>query len=326
MKMLRLCYFLLLTMPSVVASQASAEVRVALVIGNGAYVNAPTLPNPPNDARDVGAALQRDGFQTTVLTDLEKNKMEDATIAFAKAARDADVAIFYYSGHALQFAGVNYLAPIDIKLADEADLRRMVRVDEVVSDLQQAKSLRILVLDACRDNPLADQLKRSIATTRALSLQSGLAKIDAQGVILSYATQAGRTAEDGSGRNSPYTQAFLRHIEDQEEIGTIFRRISNDVYDSTSQKQLPELSLSITGEFYLRGRVQAAPIEAPHQDLVPDSSIKAQINAPESTKYLVIHDNTQARRGPDECCRPVQACGTITGDGTCRVQFELFQS
>jgi hypothetical protein len=149
------------------------------------------------------------------------------------------------------------LAPVDVKLTDEADLRRMVRVDDIVADLQQAKNLRILVLDACRDNPLAEELKRSIGTTRALPLQRGLAKIDSpQGMIIGYATQAGRTADDGTGRNSPYSAAFLRHIEEQEEIGTVFRRISADVYRATNQTQLPELSLSLIGEFYLRGKLE----------------------------------------------------------------------
>jgi uncharacterized caspase-like protein len=233
-----------------------AETRVALVIGNGAYKNAPRLFNPRNDAEDVAAAFKRSGFETIVGLDLDKVAMEDAEIRFARAARTADVAVFYYSGHAIQFAGVNYLAPVDIKLTDEADLRRMVKLDELVSDVQQAKNLRILVLDACRDNPLADELKRSIGATRALPLQRGLAKIDApQGMIVAYATQAGRTASDGDGRNSPYTTAFLTHIEEQEEIGTVFRRISADVYETTKHDQLPELSLSLIGEFYLKGRL-----------------------------------------------------------------------
>jgi hypothetical protein len=178
--------------------------------------------------------------------------------------------MFYYSGHALQFGGVNYLAPVDADLKDEADLRRMTRVDEIVSDLQQAKNLRLLVLDSCRDNPLADQLRRSIGSTRALSLQRGLAKIDSpQGMIVAYATQAGRTAGDGSGRNSPYTSSFLSHIGESEEIGTIFRRISRDVYEKTRHEQLPELSLSLIGEFYLRGQgemkvpLATAPITSP---------------------------------------------------------------
>jgi hypothetical protein len=177
--------------------------------------------------------------------------------------------MFYYSGHAIQFAGVNYLAPIDLQLNDEADLRRMMRLDEVVADLQQAKNLQILVLDSCRDNPFADQLKRSIGATRSLPLQRGLAKIDApQGMIVAYATQAGRTAEDGAGHNSPYTAAFLKNIEAKEEIGTIFRRISSDVYSATKHEQLPELSLSLIGEFYLRGRIDvnvttSAPSDPP---------------------------------------------------------------
>ena len=243
-----------------------ADTRVALVIGNGAYKNVPRLLNPPNDAADVGAALRRNGFDTILVTDLDKAGMDNAAIQFARAARNADVAILYYSGHALQFAGVNYLAPVDAKLTDEADLRRMIRVDDMVADLQQAKSLRILVLDSCRDNPLADELKRSIGTTRALSVQRGLAKIDSpQGMIVAYATQAGRTADDGNGRNSPYTAAFLKNIEAQEEIGTIFRRVGAEVYTATKHQQLPELSLSLIGEFYLRGKAEITikPISSP---------------------------------------------------------------
>jgi uncharacterized caspase-like protein len=236
------------------AAPALADNRVALVIGNGAYAHVPHLLNPSHDAEDVAAALKRTGFQTIVGIDLDQAGMQEAAIQFARAARTADVALFYYSGHALQFNGANYIVPVDAQLRDEADLRRMTRVDEVVADLQQAKNLRILVLDSCRDNPLADQLKRSIGTTRSVSIGHGLAKFDSpEGMIVAYATQAGRTAEDGQGRNSPYTAAFLRNVEAKEEIGTIFRRISADVYRTTQQTQLPELSLSLIGEFYLNG-------------------------------------------------------------------------
>lgn len=234
---------------------ALADKRVALVIGNGNYQNTQRLPNPPNDAADIGAALKRTGFETIIGLDLDKAGMENATIQFARAARDADVAIFYYSGHAMQFNGVNYLMPVDAKLSDEADLRRMARVDEIAEDVQKAKNLRILVLDSCRNNPLADQLKRSIGRTRSAGIQNGLAKMDApQGMIVAYSTQSGREAADGDGRNSPYTAAFLKHIETPEEIGTVFRKVSADVYESTKRDQLPELSLSFIGEFYLKGR------------------------------------------------------------------------
>lgn len=256
---------------------ASAEKRVALVIGNGAYQNAAALPNPPHDARDVAAALTRTGFETTLGIDLDRAGMDRAAVSFARAARDADVAVFYYSGHALQFSGVNYLMPVDASLSDEADLRFLLRVDDVVADLQQARNLRILVLDACRDNPFVEVLKRSIGRTRGASLDRGLAKIDSpQGMIVAYATQAGRTAEDGSGRNSPYTSAFLKHIEEPEEIGTVFRRVSADVYEATRHTQLPELSLSLIGEFYLKGRSVAVPSAASPEPAVPDQVSKLE--------------------------------------------------
>jgi TPR repeat protein/uncharacterized caspase-like protein len=237
-------------------SPGHADKRVALVIGNGAYASAPRLPNPRNDAEDVATALRRAGFETIVGLDLGRTGMDDVTIRFARAVRDADVALLYYSGHAVQFAGINYLMPVDASLSDEADLRRMTRVDEIVADLQQARAVRILVLDSCRDNPLSEALKRSIGLSRAASLQRGLARIDApQGMIVAFATQSGSTASDGSGRNSPYTSAFLRHIETPDEIGMVFRRISTDVYEATKHVQLPELSISLIGEFYLRGTV-----------------------------------------------------------------------
>jgi len=223
------------TDPSFLAGRADRpsrpEKRVALIIGNGAYARTRHLPNPIHDAQDVAAALKRIGFETILETDLDQIGMQDAEIRFARAARTADVALFYYSGHAMQIAGVNYLVPIEVR--DEADLRRMARVDEILADLQQAKNLRILVLDSCRHNPLADQLERSIGLTRGASIEQGLAKMQSpDGTIISYATQAGRTAEDGTGRNSPYTTAFLNHIQDKEEVATVFHQIGHNVIEN----------------------------------------------------------------------------------------------
>jgi Caspase domain len=247
----------------VFAAPAFADNRVALVIGNGAYARVPHLANPVHDAEDVAAALRRSGFEIIVATDLDKAGMDEVMIKFARAARTADVAMFYYTGHALQFGGINYLVPVDAQLSDEADLHRMVRVDDVIADMQPAKNLRILVLDSCRDNPLAEQMKRSIGSTRSASIGRGLAKIDSpEGMIIAYATQPGRTAEDGDGRNSPFTTSFLKNIEAREEIGIIFRRISGDVYQTTHQMQLPEVSLSLTGEFYLNGKLQITAMPA----------------------------------------------------------------
>ena len=261
------------------------------MIGNGAYVNAARLPNPTNDARDVAEALKRSGFETILALDVDKIRMDEAAIRFARAVRAADTAIFYYSGHAMQFNGINYLMPVDAKLTDEADFRRMARLDDLVADLQQAKNLRILVLDSCRDNPLAEELKRSIGSTRGIAIQRGLARIDSpQGMIVSYATQAGRTAADGQGRNSPYTTAFLKHIETQEEIGTVFRRIADEVYQSTNRSQLPEVSLSVIGEFYLRGKLQVTVTVTDPNATQMNEAAQAWAATKDTTSIAVLED------------------------------------
>jgi len=250
---------------------ASAETRVALVVGNGAYANKAALPNPANDAQDVAASLRKSGFEVILGTDLNQANMQELTIRFARAAANADVAMFYYSGHAMQHNGVNYLMPVDAKLDDEADLKRFSRVDDILNDLQQAKNLRILVLDSCRDNPLAEDLKRS-GRTRSASIGRGLNKMEAPlGTIISFSTQAGRTADDGNGRNSPYTSAFLKYIGEPQEIGDVFRDITGDVYQASGKAQLPELSLSIVGKFYLNGPVSVTvnPPAAPSDPCAP---------------------------------------------------------
>jgi formylglycine-generating enzyme required for sulfatase activity len=246
---------LILVSVLLMAPAAHAEKRVALVIGNAAYKNAATLQTPRNDAQDVSASLQRIGFEVIVGIDLDESGMEEKEIAFARAASDADVALAYYSGHAMQFGGSNYLMPVDAVLHDYADLRRFTRVNDIVDDLSQAKELRILVLDACRMNPLADELSRVMGLTRGLPVDRGIAKMIAPtGMIISLATQPGQTAADGQGRNSPYTMAFLKNIERPEEIGAVFRQITADVYNETQGKQVPELSLSYVRDFYLNDR------------------------------------------------------------------------
>jgi uncharacterized caspase-like protein len=258
---------------------AHAETRVALVIGNGDYRNTTTLPNPHNDATDVAAALQRIGFTTIVGLDLDKAGMEDAEIRFARAAHDADVAVFYYSGHAIQYAATNYLLPVDAQIKDAVDLRRLTKVDDIVVDLQQARNLRILVLDSCRDNPLADQLKRSLGE-RSASVQRGLARLGSpEGMIVAYSTLAGQTANDGDGRNSPYTAAFLKQIETPQEIGTIFKKVANEVIVSTGNKQHPELVTSLYDDYYLGGRPDSATL--PPAAALPMVTIPSPAKTPE---------------------------------------------
>lgn len=295
MSLFRNAFLLLVFVCFLGCGSALAETRVALVIGNGAYVHAPNLPNPPHDAEDVAAALKRSHFEVISGSNVNQADMQATAIRFARAARTADVALFYYSGHAMQFNGVNYLMPIDAELKDEADLKRFTRVDDVLNDLQQAKNLRILVLDSCRDNPLAESLKRSIGQTRGATIRQGLIKMEAPlGTIVSFSTQAGQTADDGNGHNSPYTAAFLRRIEEPKEIGEIFREVSTEVYETSGKQQLPELSLSIVGNFYLNGNVNVtvAPSQAPAD---PCASAETHWKAAASVGALAAYEDHVAR-------------------------------
>jgi hypothetical protein len=271
---------------------AQAETRVALVIGNGDYRNTTKLANPRNDATDVAAALKRLGFETITGFDLDKAGMDDIEIRFTRAVRDADMAMVYYSGHAIQYAGTNYLLPVDAQIKDSADLRRLARVDDIVADLQQAKDLRILVLDSCRDNPLADELKRSLGE-RSASVQRGLARLGgSHGMIVAYSTQAGQTANDGGGRNSPYTEAFLKQIETPQEISTVFKRVSLEVYENSEKRQLPELSLSLFQDFYLRGPNDPGKVIA-----TPAPSVRVPDDAQEPKRVVTV-PVTEGRQEP----------------------------
>jgi uncharacterized caspase-like protein len=233
-------------------SEAFAEKRVALVIGNAAYQNTARLANPANDAEDVAAALTRVGFEVIFERDVTKRSMEQALARFSRAAHQADVALFYFAGHGLQDRGRNYLMPVDAKLEDEFSLNfEMTRLDDVLTSLGQAQGVKILILDACRRNPLVERLARS-TTTRDFYGTRGLARVDAtRGMLVAYSTQADQVATDGTGRNSPFTAALVRQIDQPGlEIGALFRRVATDVNRATKGQQLPELSVSLLGEFY----------------------------------------------------------------------------
>jgi uncharacterized caspase-like protein len=229
----------------------AAETRVALVIGNAAYQNAPPLANPVNDAQDVSAALKRFGFEVIDGRDLDKREMERALARFGRLAQDADAALLYYAGHGMQYRGQNYLLPIDAKLEDDFSIQfETARVDDIVEVLGRARGVRILVLDACRNNPLVTRLA---GTSRGVAIAPGLNRIErSQGLLIAYATQANQVAVDGRERNSPFTAAFVKEIEEPNvEIGQLFRRVAAKVNQQTRGAQTPELSISLLGEFYL---------------------------------------------------------------------------
>ena len=241
---------------------AVAENRIALVIGNAAYDNKLELANPVNDAEDVAAALRRLDFTVILKTNLDKTGMDAAFGEFAVAVDGSDVALFYYAGHALELNGRNYLMPLGAKLESEASVPyQLSRVDDILDELRRAKGVRVAILDSCRDNPFAEEVKARSARTRSGALSRGLARIDnAEGMLVVFAAQAGSTAADGGSRNSQFTTALLRNIETPGlEIGQIFRRVAKDVYEATGKAQLPELSISLLGEFYFKARGEPPP-------------------------------------------------------------------
>lgn len=248
----RLCLLIGLLM-SLAAPASASERRVALVIGNASYANAPVLPNTVNDAQDMAVALRKVGFEVVDGVNLDKRGMDLALTRFARLAQDADAVMFYFAGHGFQFNGENYLVPVEARVDDEVAVQyETTRLNDVVTALNYAKGVKIMVLDACRNNPFVAQLARKQAT-RGFSVGSGLAPVArAQGMVIAYATQANDVAADGVGRNSPFTAALVREIAQPGlEVATMFRRVQKSVYDATAGKQTPELSLSLLGDFYL---------------------------------------------------------------------------
>ena len=229
--------------------------QVALVIGNSAYEHTRALTDPRNDAADVQKALIAAGFDVNLRVDIDKAQFDQSIAQLGRDAKTADAAIFYYSGHSMQFEGKNFLMSVDTDLQDAASLgRETTALDDVKAALQLSPGIKIMVLDACRSNPLADEFAQSIgAVTREIPKVRGCAGQEkAQGIVVVYAAQADATARDGEGHGSPFSRAFVKEINvPGVEVGMLFRRIAKDVYVETNGEQSPEFSLSMVPEYYL---------------------------------------------------------------------------
>ena len=226
--------------------------RVALVIGNSDYKNSPKLDNPGNDAADMAAALRQLGFQVFEGRDLDKPGMDRIIRDFAEALTGAHAGLFFYAGHGLQVGGQNYLVPIDAKLTSTAALDfEMVRLDLVHRSIEREANTNIIILDACRDNPLARNLARALGT-RSSQIGRGLAAVESgEGTLISFSTQPGNVAFDGKGRNSPYTSALLKHIgAPGDDLSTILINVRNDVMKDTERRQVPWEHSALTSRFY----------------------------------------------------------------------------
>ena len=241
--------FVVFAAPSVVL----ADGRVALVVGNSTYAHIGRLPNPDNDARDISAALRRLGFEVTTELDADRVELTEALRAFTRRSTGADVSLVFYAGHGIEMDGVNYLVPVDARLERDVDVRfETVTVDDLLVSTTGA-SLRLVLLDACRNNPLARSMQRTAATRTVSGGSFADLNEDLLGdeTLVAYAAAAGTTAADGRGRNSPYTAALLSHLETPLEIGLLFRRVRAQVLAATNGAQRPHEYHSLVGEHYL---------------------------------------------------------------------------
>jgi tetratricopeptide (TPR) repeat protein len=241
--------------PAGAGPQAASGRRVALVIGNSAYENVAQLTNPANDANLIADALKEDGFGVTVAINLDHDGLIKALRAFATEADDADWAVVYFAGHGIEMAGTNYLIPVDAKLLTDRDVEfEAVPIGHVMSAIDGAHVLRVLILDACRNNPFAATLKRTAGETRDVG--RGLARIEpARGTEVIYSAKEGTIAADGDGADSPFATALAQHLTDPGvEVDKLFRLVRDDVLDATGNRQEPFVYGSLPGrqDFYFR--------------------------------------------------------------------------
>jgi tetratricopeptide (TPR) repeat protein len=237
------------------APGSSGDQRIALVIGNSAYQNATALPNPERDATLIADILKRTGFQTvTLLTNLRKDALIAALRDFAARAEKADWAVVYYAGHGMEVGGTNYLVPVDARIAVDRDIGfEAVALEQVMNAAERARKLRLVVLDACRDNPFARQMRRTM-TVASRSVTAGLVAIEPEaGTLVVFAAKDGETALDGDGINSPFAAALARNLQTPGlEVRRLFDYVRDDVLEATNRKQKPFQYGSISGrqDFY----------------------------------------------------------------------------
>ena len=231
--------------------------RVALVIGNSAYKHTAVLANPANDAEDIAKTFTGLGFQVTKAVNLSKTEMDRAVTAFATALKGAEVGVFFYAGHGMQVSGQNYLVPTDATLEASSALDfETVRLDAIQRIMEQETPTNVLFLDACRDNPLTRNLARSMGT-RSGAIGKGLAAQESgAGTIISYSTQPGNVALDGTGgRNSPYAGALVKRLPAEgRDLSAVLVNVRNDVMSATAKRQVPWEHSALTNELILAGK------------------------------------------------------------------------
>jgi uncharacterized caspase-like protein len=241
--------------------------RVALVVGNGAYTGAAKLPNPANDADDVGTVLEALGFDVIKVKDAARRDFVAAIDRFLTRAATAEAALLYYAGHGIQLDGENFLLPVDAAPESAVQLRSdAFGLQSIIAELEQVSEVNLVFLDACRDNPLAARLSTVIMTrSGGRPLGRGLTLMrQASNTMIAFAAAPGEVALDGGGRNSPFTKAFVKNVAaSREEVSTLFKAIIRDVVAETGGAQQPQLVSSMSANFFFNSTVtiQEAPVD-----------------------------------------------------------------
>ena len=236
-------------------SDASAERRVAMVIGNSEYAHASTLRNPRNDASDIAETLKKLGFEVLVGVDLDQQRFARTVEQFARMLDDADVGLFFYAGHGVQINEKNYLVSTNAKLASEFLVSaETMELDAIVRLMESKAATNLVFLDACRNNPLAEDLRKNLAALkRSAVLGRGLARVEPTGrdTLIAFAAAPGQEAGDGGERNSPFTKSLLKHIPTPGlEVSVMLKEVAADVRRDTSNSQRPQQLSDMSRVFY----------------------------------------------------------------------------
>jgi hypothetical protein len=259
------------------ADAALADKRVAFVVGNGAYKNVAALPNPAIDARSMAKVLRNVGFEVVEGANLSRDKMTEKLLEFGKKAEGADVALFFYAGHGIAINGTNYLLPVDADLKSEMDVKlgAAINIDVTLEQTMSDAKVKLVFLDACRDNPFTAKI-RSAKATRSVNVQSGLAEMKSgEGTLIAFATGPGQTALDGEqGTNSPFTRALTANIASPGiEIQQAMTKVRAQVNEETNKGQLPWGHTNLIGSVYLNPAAAGASAEAPNTPAVASGPV-----------------------------------------------------
>lgn len=260
------------------SAHAAVPKKIALVIGNGAYKGTVALTNPVQDARAMAEKLSRLGFDVISGYDEDRVTMQKTVSDFARQAVGADIALMFYAGHGIQVHGDNYLIPVDAKFEDETALDfETIPVNFIIRQMSRDVRVRVIILDACRNNPLARSLARAMGPSRGVSVSEGLAEIKiedpGEGTVIAFATSPGDVAYDGDSRHSPFTTALLDHIDTPDTpIQNVMTSVTRDVYLATKERQRPWVNASLISEVYLNPTAAAAQVASAETGTDPATS------------------------------------------------------